>query len=142
MEIGADAAAVTAAGAADRVPFVENEDMTAMELTSNDHDGVTVLTMSGDLEVQEIDDFKSVMDEALKKGPSPKIVLDLSGVTRMTSYVVALVGFYNAQIKQAKGRLIIAGPTSAPRRRFELSGLASVIHMAEDTESALEMMKP
>lgn len=115
--------------------------MTAMQLEIGQQDGIFVITMSGDLEVQEIDEVKSALDEALKKSPRPAAVLEVSQVTRLTSYVVALIGFYNAQFKGAKGKLVIAGASSAARRSFELSGLASVLTLAEGLGKALEMLK-
>jgi anti-anti-sigma factor len=115
-----------------------HENMTAMELETTDRDGVTIVSMSGDLEVQEIDEFKSTMDEVLRSGPQPRAVLDVSGVTRMTSYVVALIGFYNAQFKQARGRMVVSGATSPAQRALELSGLTAVINSADTVEQAME----
>jgi anti-anti-sigma factor len=112
--------------------------MTAMELKTTDVDGVTVVTMSGDLEVQEVDDFKTVMDEVLKQGQQPRLVLEISAVTRMTSYVVALIGFYNAQFTQAKGKFVIAGAAGPAQRALELSGLVSVVASAETLEAAIQ----
>ncbi len=115
--------------------------MSAMQLETTEHDDVSVVAMSGDLEVQEIDDFKMVMDEVLNKGPQPRVVLDVSRVTRMTSYVVALVGFYNAQFKQAKGKFVVCGATTPAQRALELSGLTEVITSVPTLEEALELFK-
>jgi len=115
--------------------------MSAMQMETTDRDGVIVVAMSGDLEVQEIDGFKTAMDKVLNKGPQPKTVLDVSRVTRMTSYVIALIGFYNAQFKQAKGRFVVAGATSPAQRALELSGLTEVVTTARTLNEALEMFK-
>lgn len=113
--------------------------MAAMELRVKEHLGVTVVHLGGDVEVKEIDDFRAVLDKALNTPTPPKAVLDLSCITRMTSYVVALVGYYNAQFRQAGGRLIISGAKQgAALRPFELSGLVEVIHMADTVESAIK----
>ncbi len=112
--------------------------MTAMELTTVEQGEVTVVSMTGDLEIQEIDEFKSCMDEVLRKGPLPRAVLDVSGVTRMTSYVVALIGFYNAQFKQAKGKLVIAGANTPAQRALELSGLTQVVASEDTVEAAVD----
>jgi anti-anti-sigma factor len=112
--------------------------MSAMELKVTDRGQVAVVVMTGDLEVQEIGDFKAVMDQIMGRGDAPLAVLDLSGVTRLTSYVVALVGYYNAQFKQAGGKFVVAGATVVARRSFELSGLASVLTMVDSTEAALK----
>ncbi len=69
---------------------------------------------------------------------TPLAVLDIAGVTRLTSYVVALVGYYNAQFKQAGGKLVIAGAAPVARRSFELSGLAKVLNLADSTEAAVK----
>ena len=114
--------------------------MSAMQMKVAERDGVSVVAMTGDLEVQEIGDFKGVMDEILARDPAPRAVLDLSGVTRLTSYVVAMVGYYNAHFKQAGGRLIVAGATPVARRSFELSGLAAVLTMADSAEEALKQL--
>ena len=112
--------------------------MTAMELKTSERDGIVVVQMSGDLEVQEIDDFKTVMDDIINSGKHTRTVLDVSDVTRMTSYVVALIGFYNAQFKQAKGKLVVSGATSPAQRAIELSGLDKVINTADTVDDALE----
>jgi anti-anti-sigma factor len=115
--------------------------MSAMQMKVAERDGVSVVAMTGDLEVQEIGDFKGVMDEILARDPAPRAVLDLSGVTRLTSYVVALVGFYNAHFKQANGKLVVAGAAPVAKRSFELSGLASVLTAADTVEAALKLLK-
>jgi len=115
--------------------------MTAMKLSTDERGEVTVVTMSGDLEAREVDDFKSYMDEVVGKGPTPKAVLDVSRVTRMTSYVVALIGFYNAQFKQAKGKLVIAGARTPAQRALELSGLTQVVASEDTLEDAIATAK-
>jgi anti-anti-sigma factor len=114
--------------------------MAAMQLETVERNEVTIVSMSGDLEVQEIDEFKNCLNEVVKKGPVPKAVLDVSGVTRMTSYVVALIGFYNAQFKQAKGKFVIAGATTPAQRALELSGLTQVVASADTVDAALELI--
>jgi len=114
--------------------------MSAMELKTNQRGKVAVVAMTGDLEVQEIGDFKAVMDEILDRRPAPQAVLDLSGVVRLTSYVVALVGYYNAHFRQAGGRFIVAGAPPVAKRSFELSGLAVVLTMADSAEEALKQL--
>ena len=112
--------------------------MSAMELKVTAHGRVAVVAMTGDLEVQEIGDFKAAMDQIGARDGAPLAVLDLSGVTRMTSYVVAMVGYYNAHFQQAGGRLVVAGAPPIARRSFELSGLASVLTLADSAEAALK----
>ena len=112
--------------------------MSAMELKVKDHGKVAVVTMTGDLEVQEIGDFKAVLDGIVGRGKPPLAVLDMSGVTRLTSYVVAMVGYYNANFRHAGGRLVVAGAPTIAKRSFELSGLAGVLTMADSTEAAVK----
>ena len=112
--------------------------MSAMELKVTSRGQVSVVAMNGDLEVQEIGDFKAVMDKILGSGIPPRAVLDLSGVTRMTSYVVAMVGYYNAQFKQVGGKLVVAGAPPVARRSFELSGLASVVTMVDSVDEGVK----
>ncbi|GEM_PF-2514334 len=114
--------------------------MSAMELKLTERGPVSVVTMIGDLELQEIEDFKSVMDRVLSREGPPKAVLDLARVTRLTSYVVAMVGFYNAHFRQSGGTLVVAGAPSAALRSFELSGLASVLDLADSVEAALKRL--
>jgi anti-anti-sigma regulatory factor len=54
---------------------------------------------------------------------------------------VALVGFYNAHFKQTNGRLVVAGAVPVARRAFDLSGLASVLTIADTVEAALKLLK-
>jgi anti-anti-sigma factor len=112
--------------------------MTPIKLNATEHDDVTVVSMAGDLEIQEVEEFKTCLDKVLSRGPQPRAVLDVSGVQRMTSYAVALIGFYNAQFRQAKGKLVIAGATTPAQRALELSGLMEVVTSADDVEGALE----
>jgi anti-anti-sigma factor len=116
--------------------------MAAMKLKVQEHGDVTVVYLGGDVEVHEIDGLREVMEKPLNGKGTPKAVLDLSGVTRMTSYVVALVGYYNAQFKQSGGQLIVTGASQGGAQRpFELSGLVEVITMADTVEAAIRNLQ-
>lgn len=114
--------------------------MAAMQVKVGKRGGISVVSMSGDLEVQEIDCFEKAMGKAISSGRPPRAVLDLSAVTRMTSHVIALVGYYNAQFRQSGGTLLVAGASSPARRAFELSGLDQVITLCASLEDALRTM--
>ena len=115
--------------------------MSAMQMKVSKRGGISVVSMSGDLEIQEIDYFKKAVDKVLAAGDRPRAVLDLSGVTRMTSYVVALVGFYNAQFKQADGKFVVAGASAPAQRAFELSGLDKVVSLYASADEAVKAVK-
>lgn len=109
-----------------------------MEVKTCEQGGVTVLAMEGDLQIHEIDELQSILDEALGRSRSPRAVLDISGVTSVTSYVIALMSFWNAQFKQAGGHFAVSGPSAAARRSMERAGVTEVLAVADTLDEALK----
>jgi len=116
--------------------------MAVPQFRAEEVDGITLVSLAGDLEGHGADEFRELMDRLLRGPGAPRVVLDVSAVQRMSSYLVALVGFYSSQFCQARGRLVLAGAGAPARRAFELSGLAATVVFADTVEQALGEARP
>lgn len=110
--------------------------MESMELTSVTRDGITVLGVRGEIDIQDAEQLKSAMDAILLRDASPRAILDVSGISRMNSYAVALIGCFNSQFHHSKGQLILVGAGGPAKRALELSGLDRVVTVASTVEEA------
>jgi anti-anti-sigma factor len=114
--------------------------MARMEMTVDRRRDVTVMSLAGELGVEDAEAFRKLMDDLLAGGAAPRAVLDISGATRFASYAVALIGHYNARFREARGRLVLTGAAGAARRALELSGVAATLETAASVDEALEKL--
>lgn len=91
-----------------------------MRIESAQQGAVTVLRVSGEIEVTDVEAFRERLSGA--KRPA-RFVLDLSGVVRLSSYALALIGYHHAELHQSGGRLALAAVPSHGMRAIELAGL-------------------
>ena len=67
-------------------------------------------------------------------------MLDLSGVLRLSSYALALIGFHRAEIAQSGGRLVLAAVPSNGMRAIELAGLETHIEIHASVDEAVRAL--
>jgi anti-anti-sigma factor len=100
---------------------------TAVELdTTIRADGEhTVLTVAGEVDIVTVESFRTALLDAQR---SPKVVVDLSGVTFMDSAGInALVGAYHRVAPDCELRIVGLRPNV--RRVFEITGLLELFRV-------------
>jgi anti-anti-sigma factor len=107
-----------------------------MEIAVQTHDGATVVTPRGRLDLLSAADFKARLAQAVADG-GKRIVVDLGEVTFVdSSGLGALIGGLKAA-RQAGGDLRIARPAEQARTILELTTLNRVLRPYATIEEAL-----
>ncbi len=109
----------------------------ALEVQTRQVDsGVTVLAPSGRLDVAGAPTLKEAVSEAVTKG-SPRVVIDMEGVTFVDSTGLGSVIAALKQIRSKEGELRLAAPNQQVRVVLELTTLDRVFPYYATVEEAL-----
>jgi anti-anti-sigma factor len=98
--------------------------------------GVTVVAPTGRLDVAGAPALKDAIGEALKNG-SPRVVLDMEGVSFVDSTGLGSVIAALKQIRSSQGDLRLAAPNQQVRVVLELTTLDRVFPYYSTVEEAL-----
>ncbi|WP_041993413.1 STAS domain-containing protein [Streptomyces sp. AcH 505] len=104
-----------------------------MGLVAGQAGDAVVLTVSGDLDLDNIAPLAGALTEAGESCPGP-VVLDLSGVGFADSTTVNVLLKARSELG---GRLRVAKPSAFIARLFEVIGLGSALPVYETVEAAL-----
>ena len=99
---------------------------TAFDVRGESQDGITRLTLRGELDMQTVDRLSPWLTWAEQDG-EPEIVLDLEDLTFLDS--TGLRAFIQAWDRAGKNghRLLFVGVTGTVRRLFEMTGTESML---------------
>ena len=92
--------------------------MEPLELTVEGHDGVTLLRVSGEIDMATAPELGACMS-----GLTGKVVVDLEGVTFLDSRGIAALVVARGQLTDAGGSLTLRRPNDVLRRTLEIVGL-------------------
>ncbi|MFZ1995301.1 MAG: STAS domain-containing protein [Solirubrobacteraceae bacterium] len=105
-----------------------------------DHDGVPVAAITGEVDVSNVDDITRQL-MALPNF-SPGLVVDLRLVAYMDSTGISLLHDLAARLRERSQQLIIVCPPGAPPRRvLELTGLITRTSVVDDLAPAVQAMR-
>jgi anti-sigma B factor antagonist len=110
--------------------------MNGGQITVEDHDGVTVVALLGEHDLSTAPD----VGEALQP-VGVGTVVDLTGITFLDSSILgALIAASRECTQRAAPFTVVLpdDPSSAARRIFDLTGLASALPIAADVAGAVE----
>ena len=107
-----------------------------MTLRVGHHDGVAVITVGGDLVVDNRDRLKSTVAERMAAGDR-KFVLDFRDTGYIDSSGLGLLVSLAREVREQGGELRLAGLNEDLRTLFELTRLDTLFHIADDRGQAL-----
>jgi anti-sigma B factor antagonist len=96
-----------------------------MELSTNEIQQVTVMTVSGRVDSATAPDLENALKQ-LVDGNKNRIVLDLTGVDYMSSAGLRAMVSTLKSVKRASGDLRLANPSSRVAEVLRLAGLTSI----------------
>ncbi len=105
-----------------------------------DHDGVPVAAISGEVDISNVDDVTRQL--LTLRNSAPGLVLDLRLVAYMDSTGISLLHDLAARLRQRSQQLIVVSPPgSPPRRVLELTGLVARTTVVDDLAPAVQAMR-
>jgi anti-sigma B factor antagonist len=93
-----------------------------LELTISEHDGETVLSAAGELDVNTAPELREQLARLVNDG-ARQIVVDLADVSFVDSTALSVLVSALKRLRQSDGDLALASPTPSVRRVFEITGL-------------------
>jgi anti-anti-sigma factor len=105
-----------------------------------DHDGVPVAAISGEVDISNVDDIT----RRLMTLPNfaPGLVVDLRLVAYMDSTGISLLHDLAGRLRERSQQLIVVSPPgSPPRRVLELTGLMTRTTVVDDLGPAVQAMR-
>jgi anti-anti-sigma factor len=103
---------------------------------SSPREGVVLIALAGELEVVSVDQL-SARIAALDLGGPTHVVLDLEGVTFIDSSGVNALVQAVRSVEDRGGTAVLAAPSRAAQRVFEITRLSQIVAVEEDRATAL-----
>jgi len=107
-----------------------------VETTTVSHGDVTVLTVSGRLDVTTVGAFEGVLLDLIAKGRR-RIIVDLAPLEYISSAGLRVLLMASKRLKPEGGRFILAAAGGLVRQVLEISGFSGMIETCATTEEAL-----
>jgi len=109
------------------------------EVSAAEHDGTMVVTVSGEVDISNVDRVAEVIFVQPNTGDG--LIVDLSQVRYLDSTAISLLHDLALRLRQRAQRLVVVSPAdSPPRRVLELTALSTNAPLVEDLESALSLV--
>jgi stage II sporulation protein AA (anti-sigma F factor antagonist) len=105
-------------------------------------DGVRLLTIHGELDLNSAPELEGILDEALA-AERPSILIDLSDCEFIDSTGLALIvrAWQEVDNGDGEGRLVLCCPNSQVRRLLDITGLETSISLHDDVDAALAELR-
>ena len=103
-------------------------------------ENVLIVRLSGELDHHEAKTLRTAWQKKLVEEQVQHVILNLKEVTFMdSSGIGVLLGRYK-EIMKLGGQLVVCSVNPAIQRIFEMSGLFTIIHQAENEQLALHSL--
>lgn len=107
-----------------------------MEVTTVSHGDVTVVAVSGRLDITTVPAFEERLLDLIPKGHR-RIVVDLARLEYISSAGLRVLLLASKRLKPEGGRLVLAAAHGLVRQVLEISGFSGMIETCATTEEAL-----
>lgn len=108
-----------------------------MEWETKTVDGVLVVRLKGELDLNTCDVLRTELERLLKLYNTPHLILNLSDVTFVDSSGLGVILGRYRQLTEEKKRLVVVALQPQVKRAFELSGLLRVIRTYASEDEAV-----
>ncbi|MDD2884850.1 MAG: STAS domain-containing protein [Dechloromonas sp.] len=109
-----------------------------MNLQTHEHAGVLTVSVSGPIDHVTSEEFASALDESLKNHPGqpPKVVLDFSDVTYISSAGLRILMLVSRRLKGQAGALVVARLNALIQEVFSISRFNLIVPTYPTIEAA------
>ena len=113
--------------------------MTSTTLDQNESDGVRLVRLSGSLNQKGVTDVGPAFSAATRG--AAKVVVDLSGVDVIATTGITMLLVADRELKQAGGRMVIAGTRGIVRDVLLRCRLDKVLTLAPTPDAGVESVR-
>lgn len=111
-----------------------------MKLSHEDYDRLTVMTVRGDLTVDQVDEFRRAALDRLA-AQIRDFVLDIGGMEFVDSKGLEAFLWLQDQCAERLGQIRFATPTETVAKIFEITRLAPRLDCHADVDSAIKSLR-
>ena len=108
-----------------------------LELGQAEHDGVQVVELAGEVDVDSVDELEAAL-AAASAGVRPRVCLDMSRLAFIDSTGLAAVIRAHLAVVEAGGAFAVVAASGAVRRTLETTGLMEMLSVVDDRDAALQ----
>jgi anti-anti-sigma factor len=117
--------------------MVPDHDRPQLELAHAEHDGVQIVELAGELDVDSVDELEAAL-AAASADARARVCLDMSRLAFIDSTgLAAVIRAHIATVEGGGAFAVVAGP-GAVRRTLETTGLMEMLSVVDDRDSALQ----
>lgn len=102
----------------------------------------TIIEVAGELDLHSAPQLRAETARAIESQSSPRIIVDLSGVTFLDSTGVGVLVGALKRAREANGALQFCGAQTRVSRVFEITGLIGALPLFKTREEALAAFEP
>jgi anti-anti-sigma factor len=107
-----------------------------LELVQAEHDGVRVVELAGELDVDSVGELEAALAGA-SAGARPRVCLDMSQLAFIDSTGLAAIIRGHLAVVEAGGAFAVVAVPGAVRRTLETTGLLEMLSVVDDRDAAL-----
>ena len=101
------------------------------------HRKALIVRLSGELDHHAAESVRAQMEEAIRRGDCPHLVLSLKDLTFMDSSGIGVILGRYKQIASRGGRMVVCEASPAVHKLFDLSGLFKIVTFEPSEREAL-----
>ena len=111
-----------------------------MKLELEEIDSIIVVSPHGNLDKEAVKELQERLADSLAK-EDPRVVIDLSGASRVTSAALRLFVSLSKQLDSRGGGFALCGPTGDVARAITVGGLDRLCRVEPELRQALEWLQ-
>ncbi len=115
-------------------------DKPSLDIQQNEHDGVLLLSLNGQIEAETVQKLQTRLKAALVKS-SYRLIIDFSRVSFISSIGIGIFVREGSEATKQGGEIILTALEGDTRYVFEKLGLAVAFKFAPSVEAALKLLK-
>ena len=109
-----------------------------MEISTRVHENnVVVLKVQGEVDAHTARDLSKTLTDLLNLG-FHRIVIDVSGITFISSAGIRAILYTHREAVQLGGKVRLVGPTDQVRRIFEIVGFFELLQITDRLEESIK----
>ncbi|MFI7612972.1 anti-sigma factor antagonist [Nonomuraea terrae] len=108
----------------------------ALEMTRRRHGDLVVVSLAGEIDVDNVSDVRKCLDEAVETH-GPRLVVDLTGLTFIDTTGLGVLVRLLATLRDRNGSMALVAPDGQVLRRLRRTNLAPLFPIYDTLSQAL-----